>query len=426
MPNALLARFEGAPSLVVLGAEAQFEASLQAVLRSPHAEDLLSASAPADDGFWPAADAWQARYRPYVVRDGILQIPVKGVLLNDFPWCLAPYATGYGYILRAAQRGMADPDVKGIALVLDTPGGMVAGNFDLVDKLFAMRGQKPIRAFAHEHAYSAGYSIASVADQIVVSRTGGVGSIGVVTMHVDRSKALADAGLKVTFIFAGEHKTEGNSSEPLPAGAKARMQARIDALMDVFVATVARNRGLSEEAVRATKALTFTAADAVAHKLADAVGSFDDALATFAGDLSETTGDDEMTIDKATHDAAVAKAHTDGKAEGHAAGKAEGITAGLASAHERLTAVLADAGVKGRESAAVELAISSPGMDAKAVVAFVSKNVPVASAGGAGAGSRLDSLMKDETVTPTAGTPEASADPWAAIVDAGNAAAKGR
>ena len=70
---------------------------------------------------------------------------------------------------------------------------MVAGNFDLVDRIFAARGVKPIRAYAAESAYSAAYSIASAADDITVSRTGGVGSIGVVTVHADYSQAL-DAG----------------------------------------------------------------------------------------------------------------------------------------------------------------------------------------------------------------------------------------
>lgn len=417
MLNTLMARFEGEPSLVVPGFEAQFEACLQAVMRNPRADEMLAETAATDDGYWPPADSWKAAYRPYVVRDGILQIPVKGVLLNDFPWA-AGYATGYLYIRRAAERGMADPGVKGVALICDTPGGMVAGNFDLVDKLHAMRGAKPIRAFAHEHAYSAGYSIASAADKIVVSRTGGVGSIGVVTGHVDRSKALANAGLKVTFIFAGEHKVDGNSSEPLSADAKARLQARIDALYAVFVSTVARNRGLSEDAVRATKALTFTAAEAITHKLADAIGSLEDEVAAFAADLSAASEDEQMNVDKATHDAAVAAART----EGHEAGRAEGHKAGMTAAHERLTAIVGDDKIKGRVGAAVELAVSSPDMPASAVVSFVEKNVPApAAAAPAAAGSRLDALMGDPALN--SAEPDLKADPdsfWGSIVEDGN------
>ena len=135
-----------------------------------------------------------------------------------------------------------------------------------------------------ESAYSAGYSIASAADRIVVSRTGGVGSIGgVVTSHTDRSAALAAAGLKITFIHAGKHKVDGNAAEPLSSGARARIQARIDGLMAIFVAAVVRNRSLSEEAVRATEALTFTATAAVENGLADEIGSLDEAVSAFVG-----------------------------------------------------------------------------------------------------------------------------------------------
>ena len=308
MLNILSARFEGEPSLVAPGADARFDSCLQAVMRMPRVDDMLSeplaAYATAGDGFWPTPDSWKAAYRPYVVSDGVLQIPVKGVLLNDFPWAIGSYATGYVYILRAAMRGMADPQVHGLALICDTPGGMVAGNFDLVDKLYAMRGAKPIRAFAHESAYSAGYSIASAADRIIVSRTGGVGSIGVVTGHVDRSTALAEAGLKVTFIFAGKHKVDGNATEPLAADVKARMQARIDRLYAVFVSTVARNRGMPEASVQATEALTYTAEEAVIEGLADAVGSLDDEIAAFSAGITSPAKDNTMITPKAHRDTA--------------------------------------------------------------------------------------------------------------------------
>ena len=201
MNNPLLARFASRPSLVAPEMREWFEGCLTATASHPRAAEMLEANAYAEDGFWPAPDDWRAAYRPYVVRDGLLQIPVKGVLLHDFSFALGGWATGYVYIQRAFDRGLADPTVRGIALVCDSPGGHVAGNFDLVDRMFAARGTKPIRAFAHEAAYSAAYSIASAADQIVVSRTGGVGSIGVVAAHYDVSGAMEQAGVKVTFIY---------------------------------------------------------------------------------------------------------------------------------------------------------------------------------------------------------------------------------
>ena len=364
LPNPILAQFATEPSFVEPAMQDRFEACINTLMAHERADDLLNAPMMAEDGFWPEPDSWEARYRPYVVVNGILHIPVKGVLLNNFPYAFGSWATGYEYIWRAYQRGMDDEGVRGIALVIDSPGGIVAGNFDLVDRMFARRDEKPVRAFAHESAYSAAYSIASVASQIVVSRTGGVGSIGVVTAHVDFSEAYAQMGVKITFIHAGKHKVDGNSAEPLSKDAKDRIQVRIDELYEVFVSTVARNRPqLSEEDVRATEALCFTATQAVSNKLADTIGSLDDAMLAFAGDLDDPSneGEDEMAepANPAVDQAALATAREEGRTEGFEAGKKEGMTLGATAAVERINAILASDEGKKRPKAAMSAAMKT-------------------------------------------------------------------
>ncbi|UMY19126.1 S49 family peptidase [Methylobacterium organophilum] len=376
MSNPLLARFAGEPSLVAPERRDRFEACLEAVMGIEHGPAMLREAAAADDGFWPEAGSWKAAFRPYVVVDGVLQIPVKGVLLHDFSFAVGTFVTGYVYIRRAFDRGLADPAVKGIALICDSPGGEVAGNFDLVDAMYAARGKKPIWAFAHEGAYSAAYSIASVADKIWVSRTGGVGSIGVVTFHVDRSAALEKAGLAITFIHAGKHKVDGNSAQPLPDEVRARIQARIDGLYDVFVSTVARNRSLKEKAVRATEALCFSADEAVSNNLADAVGSLEDAVSAFQAELTPPEEQDEEMITPEAHEAAVAAARADGEKTGREAGKADGVT----SERARCKAILGSDQAKGREDLASHLAFDTDmaAEGAAAVLAKAPKNAPQA------------------------------------------------
>jgi signal peptide peptidase SppA len=301
------------------------------------------------------------------VKDGILQIPVKGVLLHDFPYAFGDYATGYPYIWRAYQRGMDDGQVKGIALVVDSPGGEVAGNFDLVDKMFARRDEKEVRAYAAESMYSAAYSIGSVASKIIVSRTGGVGSIGVVTGHVDMSGALEQRGFKVTFIYFGKHKVDGNPYEPLPKAVQARIQKRIDELGEVFVSTVARNRGMDAQAIRDTEALTYTATDGVAIGLADEVGSLDDSLVAFATDMSEDEEDETMAvITQADVDSARAAGVTEGKAAAAAeiaTAHAVAITAaraeGAKTEKDRINGILASDAAKTKPSAALAAAMDT-------------------------------------------------------------------
>ncbi|MGU3539989.1 S49 family peptidase [Methylobacterium sp. A54F] len=352
---------QGRPSLVDEHAAGEVAALLAAMVADPRAAELTRVQASADDGFWPEAGNWMTYYRPYVVVDGVLQVPVKGVLLANLSLAYGSYATGYVYIRRAIERGLVDGNVKGIALICDSPGGEVAGNFDLVDAIHAARGRKPIRAFAHERAYSAAYSIASAADRIVVSRTGGVGSIGVVTSHTDASAALEKAGLKITFIYAGKHKVDGNATEPLPDDVRARWQARIDELMDVFVDTVARNRAMTPEAVRATEALTYTASQALEAGLADEIGSLADAVAAFAADLNTDPEDETMSdITQAAHDAAVETA------------RADATKAGESTAKTRIKAILGSEEAKGRQDLAEHLAFDSE-MSADAAIAVLAK-----------------------------------------------------
>jgi signal peptide peptidase SppA len=382
--NPLIARFVGAAAAAFVAAESQtqFESCLheahQVMQHPAYLEAVASQvnAGPAD--FWAFdPNSYMASLRPYVVVDGILQIPVKGVLLHDLPYALGSWATGYAYIWEAFKRGMADPAVKGIALVCDSPGGQVAGNFELVDKMWALKGSKPIRGFASECAYSAAYSIISVSDVIYVTRTGGVGSIGVVTSHVDTSKADAKYGLKFTFIYAGQHKVDGNQHEPLPADVKGRIQKRIDALYAVFVSTVARNRGMEEQAVRDTEALTFTAEDALSIGLADKIGSLDDSLAAYAADLSPDEGDESMstpqgTVEQAVHEAAVASARAEGLATGITQGTAAGLKDGASAERTRISAILASAEGKERPVAALAAATDTE-LSVEAAATFLAK-----------------------------------------------------
>lgn len=357
--NAIAAQFAGQAALVAETMGAQFEYLANGAVQHKDWQRLeAAATVLAYDDFWDCED-WEMDYRPYEVNaDGILFVPVRGVLLHNFPYALGNWATGYAYIQKAIERGLDDANVRGIALLINSPGGMVAGCFECVDKIYARRGEKPIRAFAHESAYSAAYAVASVADSIVVSKTGGVGSIGVVTSHIDFSKMYEDIGIKMTFIFKGKHKVDGNSAEPLPQDVKDRIEARLEEPYQVFVSSVARNRGMDEQAIRDTEALTYTATQAVSIGLADSIGPLDDAVAQFCADLSTPTGEETMSVktenggvDQAVHDKAVA----DGTAAGHSAGYAEGF----AAAQSRIGDILGSEEAKGREAQANHIAFKT-------------------------------------------------------------------
>lgn len=392
--NPLMALFSGPTVASFIAPE--MTPQINVCLNEAHAmmqtAEFKAAQIAADaDDFWAfEPDSFLSRVRPYVVKDGMLQIPVKGVLLHDFPYALGSWATGYDYIWQAFSRGMGDTGVKGIALVVDSGGGTVAGNFDLVDRMWALKGTKPIQGFAAEAAYSAAYSIISVADTISVTRTGGVGSIGVVTSHCDLSGMAEKDGIKVTYIFAGKHKVDGNAFEALPKDVKARIQSRIDSTYEVFVSTVARNRGMDPQAVRDTEAQCFTAQEALSNGLADSIGALDDALAEFSAALSPPDeGDETMStqdktaVELAAHEAAVLAARTEGNAAGLAEGRAAGTAEGVTAERTRIAAILASDEGKARPKAALAAALKTD-LSVDAAKAFLAETnaetAPVAAA----------------------------------------------
>lgn len=401
--NPILAQFNNEPALIEPSMQAVFESCIHKTALFVNTLEAKGHKEMAA-GFWFSEDDWRASYRPYSVSNGVLMIPVSGVLLNKFPWAIG-YATGYEYIFEAMKRGMDDDDVKGIALVIDSPGGMVSGNFDLVDKMFAMRGDKPIKAFANDSAYSAAYSIASAADKISVSRSGGVGSIGVVTTHVDYSAALEEAGIKVTFIYAGKHKVDGNPYAPLPDDVRTKIQARIDALYSDFVSIVARNRDMDEKAVRATEAETFMASEAIKNGLADEAGSFEDAFAAFAANVNSNQEDDDMAENSKAQ--ITEEAHTAGIEAAKAAGYSEGEAAGYTAAMTRINAIIGSDEAKKRPNAAMNAALKTS-MKVEEATAFLATlaeegKVEAAKPQGAGAPAGMLAAAMENSQNPNIG-----------------------
>jgi signal peptide peptidase SppA len=227
-----------------------------------------------------------AEERCYEVCDGVAIIPVSGTLVQKLGTMHAwSGMCGYDAIRHKLRIALEDNAVRAIVFDIDSPGGEVSGCFDLVDAIYEARGTKPIWAILTENAFSAAYAIASAADRILVPRTGGTGSVGVICMHVDFSKALAAGGVDVTLIQYGARKSDGNEFNPLAKEALARFQADVDTMGELFVETVARNRGMKASAVRNTQATTYLGANGVDIGFADAVMAPDAAFRSLLEEL---------------------------------------------------------------------------------------------------------------------------------------------
>lgn len=334
--------------------------------------------------------------KPFVFSDGIAIIPVYGALLHRYGY-VSTYATGYDFIRAQFQMALHDPQVKGIVFDVNSYGGQVAGNFELCDEIFEARGVKPSIAIVDGSAYSGGYSIGSSAGQMVTTPSAGVGSIGVVMMHVSFEKMLSEDGVEVTFIYAGKHKVDGNMYKDLSADALARFQVGVDKSYEKFVALVARNRAMDADAVKATEALCYDADEALTLGLIDAIQTPQGALAAFRNGLKgsvsplnrgakkmniENENGGEQTVTQSALDAAVASATSNATAT---AAKAE---------RERMDAITNCEEAKGKGKLALTIATkTSLSVDeAKAMLTAAAPEATAAAAATSHLAAAMDAL----------------------------------
>lgn len=248
----------------------------------PHDVGMISPLAP----HLGDRDAETVKYRTY---RGVAVLPVHGILTPRRgaidAQCME--VSSYEKISAQLDEAINDAGVEHIALDMNTPGGSATGCFDFAERIYQARGIKPITAIVNYSAYSAGYMIASACDEIIVSTTSGVGSIGIIAAHVDLSKALDNEGLKITTFFRGDRKNDLSPYEPFTDAAAAALNHRLDELYALFVDSVARNRGMKAATVRDTQAGVYMGAKAITAGLADKLMHPQDAVNQIVTNLAQ-------------------------------------------------------------------------------------------------------------------------------------------
>ncbi len=346
-------------------------------------------------------NAWGEQEILFQVADGVALLDVKGTLVHKHGY-LKPYSgmTGYDGIIARAAMMFAEGDVKGVLMDMHTPGGEVAGCFDTADRLrqLAQQAGKPIWSVCNDMNCSAGMALASAASQRLVTQTGVAGSVGVVMAHASYKDYLKEEGIKVTLIHSGAHKVEGNPYEDLPAEVLARFQADTDALRNQFAELVARNLGMTVEAVLATEAATYRGQEAIDIGFADLLVNGHEATAEFSEYLSTqgriTTLGATMTETTSAPNASAAPP---------ASAAEQGNQTDLSAERARVKGILQHAEAGGRSALAEHLAYDTD-MSVEQAAAMLAK-APKEQAAGLDASTALDRLMANESQpNVTAGT----------------------
>jgi capsid assembly protease len=230
----------------------------------------LTGRVQAAEGRWEAA-------RPSTIGKGTSKVgvvPIQGVLTKDGPsW----YGSSYDGISSALDQFANDPEVKRIILQVDSPGGEVTGLPETAALLSAIAKVKPVSAIVDGQSASAAFWLTSQANDVTLTPSGEVGSVGVRMMHMDVSKMMDEYGIKVTELHSGDFKTEWSPYKPLSDAAKEDMQPRLDASREEFIGGVAAGRGskATQDIIdnRFGEGRMFSSSTALNHGLVDKVQS---------------------------------------------------------------------------------------------------------------------------------------------------------
>jgi len=160
-------------------------------------------------------------------------------------------------------------EIDGVLLDTHSPGGMVYGSMDCVDKLYGLQSLLPVHALVRDECCSAALLMTTAAERVSITQTSEIGHAGVYRLHQNEKKALDKMGVEITAIFAGEYKMLGNWWNPLSAGDRKLLQKDVDYSYNLFMRKVARNRNMPVQDVVDTQALVYRGSEAVDVGFAD-------------------------------------------------------------------------------------------------------------------------------------------------------------
>ncbi|MEO0385052.1 MAG: S49 family peptidase [Pseudomonadota bacterium] len=224
----------------------------------------------------------------FFIADRVAYTTISGPLERTGCW----WGEGYDRIAQRVSIAFDDPDVDGVFVSIDSPGGHASGMLECAQRLRSLADEagKPLHAHAPALIASAAYGLGVAADTLTVDSDAICGSVGVVMLHADMSKMLEDWGITLTSIQHGEKKTDGNFWQPLSDRARNDLQTMINDLGDRFTSHVADRRGMDQSAVIDWQAGVQMGPRAVTAGMADDVATEPEAFAALVASLSGASG----------------------------------------------------------------------------------------------------------------------------------------
>ena len=203
--------------------------------------------------------------------DHVLRLRIEGVITED------------RRLLEVIEEAGRDTSARAMLLVIDSPGGSIAGAEALHGALKRFAEKKPIVALMGGTAASAGYMIAMPAEHVLAREATVTGSIGVLLQSFDVSELMARLGVRPNILATGPFKAQPNPFQPLTDQGRTEMMRVLEDLHGQFIAIVATGRRMDAARVRPlADGRVFTGRQALSLGLIDAIGGEAEARAWLA------------------------------------------------------------------------------------------------------------------------------------------------
>ena len=219
---------------------------------------------------------------PILTVDGSVAIlDIKGSMVNGSAGFMRLFGVlGYDDIRAALAEAVADQNVKTVMLKIESGGGQVAGVVELGAFISSVDKVKPVFTYTENTMASAAYWLGVCGRMVMAGSTAIVGSIGVLMVHQEVSKMMAEMGVQTTIVRSGKYKALVNRYEPLSDVALAELQSQVDDLAHTFTSHVADKRDVSVEEANAKmgQGREFLGKRALAAGLVDQITSYSQAF----------------------------------------------------------------------------------------------------------------------------------------------------
>lgn len=186
-----------------------------------------------------------------------------------------------------------DDSIRAVVVRIETPGGGVAASQEIYGAVRELKKKKKVVASIGSIGASGGYLIACAADRIVANPGSITGSISAVMHLLNAEGLLNKIGLKPSVIKSGKYKDIGSPSRDITPEERVILQAVIDDMNDDFIDTIAADRKMPREKVKAiADGRIFSGRQARQVGLVDELGDMNHAIG-LAGTMSGMKGKPE-------------------------------------------------------------------------------------------------------------------------------------